>query len=92
MLDAYTTSIGLARGFQETESVANFLMGNFGLGGFVAFKAAIAFGAIAVALRFDRHLRNHSEFTHSLYFTISFALVLIAAMPVINNLVLLGFV
>jgi len=92
VLDGYTTSVGLSRGFRETEALSSFLLGNFGSQGFLEFKVGIALVAVGVALFFDRRLRTHSDFTHYLYLTASVALAFVTLLPVLNNLILLGWV
>jgi len=53
---------------------------------------AIAAFAIGIAVFFDRRLRTHSDFTHYLYLTASISLAIIALLPVVNNIILLGWV
>ena len=83
--------IGLSRGFRESEALAGFLLNDFGIQGFLAFKFAIAIAVTAIALIYGERLHKGSEFTSLLYFTLSVSLVLIAAVPVVNNVTLLGW-
>jgi hypothetical protein len=84
--------LGLSRGFRETEALSSFLLNNFGSTGYLEFKVTIAALAVGVALFFDRRLRTHSDFTHYLYLTASVSLAVITLLPVVNNLILLGWV
>lgn len=89
--DGLTTMIGLSRGFRESEALAGFLLNTFGIQGFLAFKIAIAIVVATVALLYGEKLHKGSEFTSLLFLTISVSLVLIAAVPVVNNVTLLGW-
>ena len=92
MLDGYTTSVGLSHGLTETEAFSSFLLNNFGSAGYLEFKLAVAALAIGIAVIFDRRLRTHSDFTHYLYLTASIALAFVTLIPVLNNLLLLGWI
>lgn len=91
VVDAYTTIIGLSRGLQETEAFALLLMSNFGIGGFLLFKISLALVVATVALIYDDRLRNHSEFSHAFYVSVSVSLLCVSLVPVLNNMVRLGW-
>lgn len=91
VIDGYTTGIGLSRGFRETEALTSFLLNNLGSTGYLEFKVAIAVVAIGAVLVFNRRLKIYGDFAHYLYLTASISLAAIALVPVLNNLLLLGW-
>jgi len=90
--DALTTAFGLSKGLQETESLANFLLNNFGIQGFLAFKFSIALVVALIALLYGERVERRGEFAKLFYFSVSASLLFIAAAPVVNNLIQLGWV
>lgn len=91
MVDAYTTMLGLSRGLQETETIALLLMTNFGVGGFLLFKISLALIVAAVGVIYDGRLRSHSEFSHAFYMSVSVSLLCVSLVPVVNNVIELGW-
>jgi len=89
--DGLTSIIGLSEGLQETEAFAGFLLANFGEPGFLVFKFSIALLIAATAILYGERLEKHSEFSRLFYFCVSVSLLFAAALPVINNMILLGW-
>lgn len=58
----------------------------------MVFKVLVAVLVLGAAFIFDNKLRTHSDFTHSMYFAVSVTLVFITLIPVVNNLLLLGWI
>ena len=90
--DGLTTAIGLSRGLQETETLATFLLSNFGLQGFLLFKITIGVVVAALVLVYGERVERSGDFGKLFYFSASASLLFIAAAPVINNLILLGWI
>ena len=63
----------------ETEALTGFLLGEFGIRGFLSFKFGGASTVATVALLYGERLRKGSEATSVLYFAMSVSLAVIAA-------------
>ena len=90
-LDAWTTELGLMRGAQEMAPLASAIIFSFGIRGFVALKLSISVVSIATALLFFRGWRGLGEISRWTYSVASISLIGSALVPVVHNLILLGF-
>ncbi len=90
-MDAYTTVVGLSKGLRESEALALFLINNFGVIGFLLFKISVPVVITTVAVVFDDRLREHGEFSYAFYMSASISLLCTSVVPVVSNLVQLGW-
>jgi len=77
---------------QETEALAIFLLNNFGIDGFLFFKISIGVVVACLAVLYGERVEKSGDFARLFYFSVSASLLFIAAAPVINNMIQLGWV
>jgi hypothetical protein len=72
--------------------LATFLLNNFGIDGFLFFKISIGLVVAGLALMYGERVERSGDFARLFYFSVSASLLFIAAAPVINNMIQLGWV
>jgi hypothetical protein len=89
-VDAYTTEVGLSNGGREINSISASFIATFGIEGYVIAKLAASVSFAVVSIVVWRWWHRMNEYVFDFYLVLSIALLVGAAAPVLNNLVVLN--
>lgn len=90
-LDAWTTEQGLMRGAQEMAPLASAIISGFGIQAFVALKLSVAIVSLVTASAFFKRWTRLGDLWRWTYSVASMSLIGSTLVPVVHNLILLGF-
>jgi hypothetical protein len=89
-VDAYTTEVGLSNGGREINVISASFIATFGIEGYVIAKLAVSVSFAVVSIVVWRWWHRMNEYVFDFYLVLSIALLVGAAAPVLNNLVVLN--
>ncbi len=89
-VDAYTTEVGLSNGGREINVISASFIATFGIEGYVIAKLAASVSFAVVSIVVWRWWHRMNEYVFDFYLVLSIALLVGAAAPVLNNLIVLN--